>query len=466
MRATFTEGPVLFYDTLRHWAYSVEQMGEYLGRPKHAPPDFESRKVGGCPLCHEGTVTELCARCVLYCQTDSLIVWEFCAEMLRRYQRMGLTIHSTLPSMALQHFQRHFYRRQLPRLPEWLVEWFRHGYYGGRVEVFTLGEVTGPLNHYDVNSLYPSVMRGHPYPDLSSWKRVRMPDFSREGMATLTLTVPETDVPCLPYRHDDEILYPYGTLTGTWPYPEIRQAVLDGAVIDHVEEAVEFSRTVDPFTAFVEECYAARMRSTTDLDRVFFKLLMNALYGKFGQGGELVVIANDEEQVLPAKVPRHANVIWSAYVTSYARLRLLDYLRMAPSHYTDTDSLFTAATLPVASTLGALKLEGVVQRAEFVGNKLYLLYDVTTQEDHYDEIARAKGVPRKRAGGFVRTGRAVYRKPARFRESRRSFLAPNVWYQVKKTRSLAYTKRRTTPGGRTEPWNLATYCALKDAGLL
>ena len=470
LRANWRDGRVQFYDTLRHWPMSVEQMGRYLGLPK-------LDRLGAKTLKQE----------IAYCQRDTEIVWRFVRHMLARYDDMGLRLRSTLPSMALQLFEQQFYLAPWPIVEKSERDFFRQGYYGGRVEVYQFGPIKGPINHYDVNSLFPSVMKEKRYPDVAGgFIRTTSPNWTREGMAEVTIIVPETRYPCLPVRGGDELVYPYGLVRGVWPYPELRAALERGARIQTVHGAVEYGalRPGKPFGKYVEFCYAQRRQATHDLDRVFWKLMMNSLYGKFGQGEGLIVIAQDKEMTF-GSAARQANVIWAAYVTSHARVRLLEYLESTSvCYYTDTDSLFTPDTMPVSSELGKLKWEGTASQAQFYGNKLYLLWDydiecgqckTTGKVDgtvctkckgtgHIvkEKIAKAKGVPPDAAGDFIRTGRAVYRKPIRYRESRHSFLAANIWGVAEKERDDLYTKRRIFGNGTSWPWQWNLYQRVRE----
>ncbi len=439
MRATWCEGKITFFDTMRHWPASVETMGKTIGLPKLSMPHL------GCT----------CDDCIAYCQRDTEITWRFVDEMLSRYRNIGLDqIRSTLPSMALQLFKQ-FYTKEFHQLTDYQRDFFHKGYYGGRVEVYRTGKIEGKINHYDVNSLFPSVMKDFHYPDLNSLSTTLKPDFEKEGMFEGWVFVPETNYPCLPVRND-EILFPYGSLYGTWPYPEIRQLLKDGGKVLRCKEALEFEETENPFIDYVDYCYKKRLESDNELDKIIWKLFLNSLYGKFGQSRGLQIIFNDEEKTLEG-VAKHANVIWSAYVTSYARLRLLHYLRSVDTcFYTDTDSLFTFDTVPTSMDLGKLKLEGTYSQVEFKGNKLYCL----------DDMPKAKGIPRKMAGDFFRNGKAVFRKPMRFKESRRRGMQANVWHEVEKVDQMSYTKRILKEDGSTQPWNYLDYLDAKKKELI
>lgn len=453
MCAFYREGPITFFDTLRHWAKSVSEMGEYIGLPK-LKADFES---------------------ITYCRRDTEIVYFFVQRMLSIYESLDLRLRSTLPAMAMQLFKK-FYRRQFPRFEENEKALFHRGYYGGRNEVYRFGSIDGPINHYDINSLFPTVMLSSVYPSLRKWSYVKSPDFDKEGIIEGWVTLPYCYYPCLPVREEGEIVYPYGGFFGAWTYPEIRQFLLDGGRIIKIKNAIEFSDTERPFSAFVEFCYGMRQQSGNKLENLFWKLMLNSLYGKFAQskGVTSIYYSDKLRSVVEKSIPSdssQSNVIWSAYVTAYARLYLLKHLRSCSEvFYTDTDSLFTRDTMTTGSELGAFKLEGIYSRGEFSGNKLYIV----------DSIVRAKGVPNllkdekgntvfdsegnpvSPARDFIRTGRAIFRRPARYREARKTFARANYWYEVEKRRQKVYTKRQLLKDGKTEPWRYGEYKSWVD----
>lgn len=435
MRGFYKEGPITFLDTLRHWALSVERMGKQLGYLKLEMPHL------GCD----------CEKCVEYCRRDCEVAFKFISEMMARYEWLGLTIKSTLPSMAMQLF-RNMYRGEFDLLPDGILKIFKDAYYGGRVEMFYKGVVTGKTNHYDVNSLFPSVMLNHDFPVLASWYKTKKPDYTKAGAAKGFAEIPKHFIPCLPVRHYQELLFPYGNVSGVWTYPEIRYLLEQGGGFV-ADEAVEFSDVEQPFNEYVKFCYDHRLRSDNEIDKTFWKLMLNSLYGKFGQTRGITTITIDKgsgkavERTISSR-SKTSNIIWSAYVTSYARVKLHKYLiQCSKVYYTDTDSLFTPDEIETSTELGDLKLEGVRSLCEFVGNKIYMV----------DGKAKAKGVREAFASDFIRTGRAIYRKPARYREAMRNQVKANYWYEVEKKHNAEYTKRIVTGEGFTEPWEFSRY---------
>jgi len=457
LRGSFRDAKITVFDTLRHWPMTVSKMGNFLKLPK-LEQDFKTeRPPNVCP--HGLAHTVLCADCVTYCRRDTEIVWHFAEQMVARYTALGLTLKATLPSMAMQLFLNRFHEEELVKLPDDVTDWMRGGYYGGRVEVYRFGMIPGPIHHYDVNSLFPSVMVGGTYPDTARWKRSRHMDLSKEGVGDVTVHIRETEYPGLPVRGEEDIVYPHGTIKGRWCYPELRRLLADGGTIMRVREVIEFEPMPTPFKAYIEFCYGERLKAVKQtLDDVLWKLYMNSLYGKFGQRGGLEMIYDDRSIHLNTKPGPAANVVWAAYVTCLARLRLLDELQACSEvYYTDTDSIFTPDARPTSTMLGGLKHEGTYTEMECYGNKLYSF------EKDGAAVYKAKGVPSAAAKDFIRLGRALYRKPARLRESRRSFATANRWYEVTKEREAIYTKRRLLAKGRTAPWRWDLYLKHMEA---
>ena len=81
MRATSREARVQFFDTLRHWPASVENMGREIGLHKLEATfdwsvDYMRSGLGGA-LSFIGLLT--------YCRRDTEIVWRYVVAMLERY---------------------------------------------------------------------------------------------------------------------------------------------------------------------------------------------------------------------------------------------------------------------------------------------------------------------------------------------------------------------------------------------
>jgi hypothetical protein len=336
----------------------------------------------------------------------------------------------------------------------------RAGFYGGRVERFRR-TLEGDLKYCDINSLYPFVMT-KPFP------AEMLPTRSLDGygLARVKLTVPKDFIAPLPVRREDaSIYYPFGTLEGVWTFHEIRNAVEHGARIEKLIEAKGSQQAEHYYSDFVLEFYRLRKATKNPASDLFYKLLMNNLYGQLATTGEITRSLPVESAGFRAGVPYggkfltpcmtplpdHTNYAHAAYVTSYGRLELQRYLReIEPGRlgYCDTDSIIFKGKcpFPISADLGAMKLERPGRRAAFYVPKTY----------KFDEDAKAKGVPKSLASEFIESGYAEFSQPFKFREAALFFDRANskrlsVWRNVRKEFRSRYDRKRLDKGGNFWP---------------
>jgi len=441
LKASVYGKPISFLNTLRHWPMSVEEMGERLGFPK-LPFDPTS---------------------LVYCQRDCEVTYRFIETMTEKYRAMGIDeVRATLPSTALRFYLEKFCH----------VRWERHGdmsvwkflsmaRYGGRTEIFYTKPVKGRVYEYDINSSYPYAMKTERFPNLDTIQLgKKSPDFSAEGVACCTVTCPDIEFPLLPYKSErgSKLLFPTGTFTGFWTYPEIRKALDLGYQIERVHRCIEYQSIKSPFAKYIDFLYSWRqkVRATDELMSYTLKIAMNSTFGKFGEEGELQVISRGKRYTL-RQIPDHSNMVWAAYILAYGRLNLYTYLIQATERgellYCDTDSVFVKTNRPPfddSKELGQLGKKGCYNYAHF---KLPKLYQV---DNHY----KAKGVPLDKQRKedmehlkreFFDDGIAEFLKPYRWLESKKLKEQPNVWREVTKQINATYDKRTTYRSGKTWP---------------
>lgn len=396
--------------------------------------------------------------------------------------------------------------------------WLRRGYYGGRTEIFRpytecpairhpeTGEVKcvdkqGITNYvpdiesarlmegkgeldicreqnirgYDINSMYPFCM-------LNEFPEYLMddPHFNKaKGMAEVTINLPASIFTApLPFRTPkDELWYPVGIFRGVWTYDEIRTAESMGAKIVKVHRAMGCNVMVRPFNQFVETLYQKRLQCKDESERLFLKVLMNALYGKIASRNQVTrtvsrynLMKNNSKRLDEVKwityhrglldyfTPQqpYVNVCWGAMITAYARLLLLKYMRQVPPEkliYCDTDSVYCVDfEMANSKALGRMKLEKTASIMKCVQPKAYRI----------DGFYRAKGVPRPKtddhgnivvdyARQYVEEGFTEFQAPLRFRQSINSRQGKaNQWITKSKSRKTNYQAKRLS-GDRYVP---------------
>jgi hypothetical protein len=465
--ASIVDTDIRFMDTLNHWKISVAEMGSRIGLEK---------------LNNSGNFNN-----EAYCRRDTEITFNFVATMRKHYESIGCELKATIGSTALKLFENRYYIRRNKRIfKKKHIEFMLKGYYGGRTEIFFNRPVEGNIQYFDFNSLYPACML-EKYPNLkeNQFYFTKTPNLKHEGIVHARIKSPHNlNIPYLPVRRRDNgsLFFPLGTFTGHWTYFEIREAKKLGYEIKKIYRALEFSAgSSKPFETFVTDLYAKRLKAQSQNDTLLsdaFKLLLNNLYGKFGQGNEYTKLMpleknqklNPGDTVFENFVlkkekgdyPLHTNVIWPAYVTAYGRHRLWNAMQKVEKQnglliYCDTDCVIFESDKQIfnqGNKLGELKSEGVFEYAWFKLPKLYKLIEMGGKKKY-----RTKGVPRKNAEEFFETGKTSFQKPYKLRETLRRNLSPkrkvkliaNFWDEVEKMSYKIYDKRKVLKNGNTEP---------------
>jgi hypothetical protein len=212
-------------------------------------------------------------------------------------------------------------------------------------------------------------------------------------------------------------MFPTGKFTDWFCSPEIQKAAELGYKIE-IHYGYHFHRA-KIFTEYVDHFYAIKENSAPDsVDYLFSKLMMNSLYGKFGQRREkesVVINPTSTIGLVPIdaygklgiyKKAGESNAAYilpaiASFVTSYARLCLFNLMKDHDPIYCDTDSIITKDVLPTGKKLGELKREYRIQEAVFLRPKVYAIKQTTTMNDFLKEGMRL--LPDKvRAKGFFR----------------------------------------------------------------
>lgn len=331
----------------------------------------------------------------------------------------------------------------------------RQALYGGRVELFKAESESDSVCYTDINSLYPYVMTFDFPAELKETRKMLA-----HGITTVTIKLPETELALLPFRSvDGRIYYPYGKITGTWTNIELHHAEENGAKILKVHESIGTNDTIQPYKYFVDKLYNLRVNSTSEAEKLFYKLLMNNLYGRLSVSGKIgrsvYRTPESEKKGVPYgekvhveySLPLSTETNWShgSYVTAYGRIELFKAMQaIATKHliYCDTDSTIfdwpRKKPLPFkcGDKLGQMKLVAWQSLCMTYAPKMY------RTDDEY----KAKGVPRQLAKQYIETGRAEFDLPFRLRESilffdRQNVKKLSVWRKIIKIRHDNYDRK-------------------------
>ena len=443
-----------FIDTMNYAPMSVEKMGKILGVPKIDKPIF----LGERPKNSEDW--DLMRH---YNARDSKISKEFIDFLFNGFVKLGAEPKKTIASTGMDLFKRKYLNDvYYTHTSDILVEQFL-GYYGAMVQAFKRGLIED-YNYYDYNSLYPDVMRNE-YPDPNSlrvtFKNTNFYINTYHGMSKVEIYCPDIDKPLLPYRHDKKLLFPTGTFTGYYTHIELREAHKLGYVIKKVYKTFYYKKCCKPFKDYVTDLYCLRKKYKDNNDNmeIVVKLLMNSLYGKFGQKFENRdnwISAPTMEQLNKCNfVERFGEYfrikqtsrpsafcipIWASYITAYARIKLYDIIKHDDVVYCDTDSVITKKSYKSSKELGKLKLELRVMNGYIVRPKFYSLIGYNDER-----IVKIKGLGKKihiyEFKDIMINGKAKYKKFVKFKEHMRRNIPLNGIMDIEKNFSTEDNKR-------------------------
>ena len=424
----------------------------------------------------------------VYNEQDCRALW----SVLGRFHTMvednlGGEVGITTPATAMKTWRRKYLPYKIHRAED-SHEFVFSTYCGGRTEVFQ--RESSHLNYYDINSSYPAVMR-EPMPSGPAiWWNGEPPDcFTRAGSGYVGFVEASVElddyIPTLPVKRDRKLMFPAGRINGRWDWAELSR------VSDRV---VRYGKSVwfqaSPLLAsMVEDLYPFRDSSLPGYDAglaYVVKILLNSLYGKFGQSamrrrvvpwsenlpeGAIPVDGTalspvwyiDEEVTAPYIMPQVA-----AHVTSLARLKLYDWMVQCGESlaYVDTDSIITTSSLSTSTHLGELKNEypGITFHGTFLAPKLYKLEASEcldskcrngggcTDRAHRIKVV-AKGIRERTEATFetLRTGGTVssWELEKLGKLAHQAFRPPRM-FELKKSLKGGSTKR-VWDGNRTTP---------------
>lgn len=354
---------IVILDNMNYFKSSLATLGESLEIPKLKMPrqsasDRAWRK---------------------YCRRDVEVMvkaWQTWIKFLTDYD-LGC-FAKTLPSQAMNAYRHRFMPKpiHIHNFDE-ITAMEREAYHGGRTEAFFIGKAPKGKYHYvDVNSMYPAVMLDGLYPYKVAGRYVKparkwvIKNF--DLYAWVGRVVVSTDKPVFPSWSGGRLVFATGEFETTLSTRELAYAFNNGLVKELKE--VVFYHKGNIFRDYVDFFYQSRLRFREEGNSAFAymcKLMLNSLYGKFGQRNEVfeeigydetaqdgIVIEIDAQtgqrrkyRIINGRVEVSKGLeegfnsfpAIAAHITADARMKLYGYIEQAGwenVYYCDTDSLF------------------------------------------------------------------------------------------------------------------------------
>lgn len=328
-----------------------------------------------------------------YLKMDCVSLWELVSDFIAEFGTM-LTIGST----AMKELKKVHAFETLEASED--LDLRSHYYYGGRVEAMKKGVLCGNWKVYDVNSMYPSVMKNARHP-------VGRP--SSEGVtirdSTCFVSAIGYNLGAFPVRMKSGGInfgVPFGTFHVTRHEWDVALE-LDRFRPTKILRCINFEQQ-QTFAEFVDKGYNNRITYNLagELNKgLFWKTILNSSYGKFSQNPDnykeflITDVHTDlhEDGWEAEEIKYGIYIVWSkrsrdtsrynvaigASITGASRACLLRGIAGATNPiYCDTDSIICESIGQLEqhpTKLGAWKLEATADTACIAGKKLYALFE-------------------------------------------------------------------------------------------
>lgn len=374
-------------------------------------------------------LSEMKREVIKYCIDDCISLHQILIkfnELIFKNFNINIKRYPTLPSLSFSNFRYNYLEQnQIAQISGKIENDIKNSYTGGSTDMFIpFNEEDEILYVYDVNSLYPFVMKEFEYPIGSpTYFEGNIRNINKDSFGIFYCEIESPKYLEHPIIQS-HIKTKNGIRTisplGNW-FDWICSTEMDNAIKFGYKFKIIKGYTFNkgrPFNKFIEDLYKLRLNfPKSDPMNYIAKLFMNSLYGRFSMNDNfneirivnenslnklinndnisiqdifnldndfIVQIKKNEYQELISLIDNlnenhNINIAIASFVTAYARIHMSKFKnnKDIKLYYTDTDSIVVNKPLPdfmVDSTvLGKLKLEHIAKKGIFLAPKLYCL---------------------------------------------------------------------------------------------
>jgi hypothetical protein len=335
-------------------------------------------------------------------------------------------------NLAFNIYRTYYLKKDLPIISKYLYYKIKPSYFGGSTEIYK--PYGKNLYHYDVNSLYPYVMLKDMPGKYEKYeeKIENLENFF--GFINCEIEIPQNiNIPMVPVRINNKIIYPVGKLKGLYFSEEIKSWLKLGYKVK-LNSGYSFEKIPSPFKDFINDFYKIK-KENTNL-KFLAKSFLNGLYGYFARNpiiSQIEIISdldkkwefinecdwienlNKNDWLIKKSSEFNYNQIYNEFssnykyqfnkvksniaiasaITSYARIYMQNF-KLLPNtvlYYTDTDSIIINKPLNLqylSKEIGLMKLENEIKEIYILAPKVYAYINKENKE-----IIKASGFPSK-----------------------------------------------------------------------
>jgi hypothetical protein len=285
-----------FLDTMNYARLGVEKLGKIIGINKMQKPDFSKEP-------QNSTEWEYLRK---YNHNDALISITAFRHFEDTALKGGYKLKTTISSTAMDDFCRNDLQGYMKKTRLDDYKKIIQAYSGGRVETFMRGDISHRgYRLYDYRSHYPAVMLNNdfPCPNSMRYREDGKVSLIKEflGVCRCIIQSPvKMRYPFLHYKNpaNKKLCFPLGILDGWYTHAEILKSLELGYKILWVGEQYYFTRSIQPFKSYIMRHHNKRVKYEMEGktgEAYFEKIMMNGLYGKFGERPEREEVISKNE---------------------------------------------------------------------------------------------------------------------------------------------------------------------------
>jgi len=381
---------------------------------------------------------------IKYCQLDCISLYQILIKFNKLiFDKFKLNIinYPTTPSLAFKIYRSQFLPKDLINMLTGDIEIdIRKSYTGGAVDMYLpTNNQEDKIYTYDVNSLYPFVMKTYDMPignptyfegNILKYEPNAFGFFNCKIEAPNNLEHPIIQTH-LKTKNGIRTVAPLGTWSGMLFSEELKNAIKFGYKFNIIDGYLFKKQNI--FKDYINILYKMRLDyPKSDPMNYIAKLLLNSLYGRFGMNnnfminevyhendiiknkilektnniqniielGEYNIIQsqndNLDNRLDNGSITHNINIAIASAITAYARIHMSQF-KNNPNYklyYSDTDSIYINKPLDNSlisnKTLGAMKLESINTKAIFIAPKVYGL-----ENENGEILIKAKGLTKE-----------------------------------------------------------------------
>ena len=389
-----------FLDTTNYFHYKLSDMAKSMGMTKLNEENYTLKPEKWNQILEiEGNERV---------KVDCKILYDYFMQFLsNKDYAIGITAAST----SFRTYKRDFLQDTITLPSDHIIPSLQ-SYRGGRCEPYVINKEPVKLIDYDINSLYPFVMKNNPYSvkfrrEISgiNFDKIENQEYNYLYNVDYSYSDQPDRLPIM-VRNTHTLTQSYSA-TDVWLTSQEILAMYkqSDSILFRMRQGFEYHNDYI-FTDFVDKFYGKRLIANA-IEKQFIKLILNSLYGKFGQHQKITEfipitdidpviqsLIGDNERVkingmtytvhdkyvtVQTELPEHSynNPLIASEITANARLYnfyIQQQIGFKHIYYTDTDSFFSNREWLTGDKLGQLKIEK--QGLFYIFNpKHYAYYD-------------------------------------------------------------------------------------------